>query len=300
MEAFSWNSLAMEQIAAWLGFTLLSMLLLANVPSCMRGAARRNDPSLIGALFGTFLAVFCLGASFYTANPHDFLVTDKSILISFLIISSVTALHWLCLFTALSGVQASRVFPVERVSIIVLLLIESYQSGKNISLWGMCGIILFLLGTVLILSRGERLFSGRWVFYAILALVLSVIRTILNPRITTSGLDETVQIGIRSIIASVLLWIFALVRKKYRTFSRMHTDSWVFLILAAFLFSLSLITGRFASRAGSFPVLEPVSVLGYGFMILATRIVNRDKLPGSCLFGTLLVMIGLFVLKMGW
>ena len=300
MEGFSWNSLALNQISAWLGFTVLTMILLANVPACLRGGARQNDPSLTAALFGTFLALFCFGASFYTSDPRDFLITDRDLLLSFLLVGSVTAFFWLCLFTALSGAQASRVFPIERISAIVLILMGYFQSNTLPSLWSMCGIVLFLLGTVLILSRGNRLFSGRWSIYAVMALILSVILSCIKPRIAPTGLDSTVQIGGRALVASVLLWFFALVRKKHRTFSKMRVESWVFLILAAFLFALSLITTRFADRAGDYPALAPVSVLGYGLMILATRIVNRDTLPGSSLFGTLLAMAGLFVLEMGW
>ena len=89
MELLNWDFLMLDHISAWLGFTLLTIVLLANVPACLRGAARRNDPSVSAALFATFLFLFCLGASLYMADPREFLITDRELLLSMLLIPCI-------------------------------------------------------------------------------------------------------------------------------------------------------------------------------------------------------------------
>lgn len=63
------------------------------------------------------------------------------------------ASSWLCYFRALQLGEASRVASIDRLSILVAVVGSVILFGEKLSVGGMCGVLLILIGSILI-ARG--------------------------------------------------------------------------------------------------------------------------------------------------
>ena len=69
----------------------------------------------------------------------------------FLVLSALaTGASWLCYFRALSVGDASRVAPVDKLSVVLVAIFATIVLGERLSLLAWCGIALVGLGVVLI------------------------------------------------------------------------------------------------------------------------------------------------------
>ncbi len=72
----------------------------------------------------------------------------------FLILSAVaTGLSWLCYFRALQLGEASRVAPVDKLSLVFTLVLATIFLGEPLSLKTLAGTLLILAGTLVLLVK---------------------------------------------------------------------------------------------------------------------------------------------------
>ena len=73
----------------------------------------------------------------------------------FLVLSELaTGLSWLCYFRALQLGQASRVAPVDKLSVVFVLVFAALFLGEKLSWHQWLGGVLILLGAVIIALKG--------------------------------------------------------------------------------------------------------------------------------------------------
>ena len=106
------DPLAIRNLLLWVAFALGSTILLGGVPSWMRCAARRADPSAASALFALFLAAFCAVLLQLTGGVARAVMITPAQLLWIGVCGFLSALAWLSLFTALTGGKVSKVLPV--------------------------------------------------------------------------------------------------------------------------------------------------------------------------------------------
>ena len=71
------------------------------------------------------------------------------------------------------------------------------------------------------------------------------------------------------------------------------------MFFAAVFFAGSFAATYFSSLRGEMSALAPVGVMTSLFVMLFARIFQKEKQPGSAVFGTLLVLLGQFGILMG-
>ena len=290
----------MRNVVIWIAWAVGSALLLGAAPPLMRAGAKRSDPSVAAGLFALMFTAGACGVAALKGTLSAIRVIDNATLVSLLLSGLLSAFTWLCLFTALTGGQAGRVVPVVNLSTVAVLIASHFLLGAPLGLWRMCCIVLILLGTVLIESRAGGKARGRlWMLYAVLA-ALSYTGVRLMNDLSLAGIDPVlVDIG-RGAAASVLLWAFVLVRGKQRTMAGMPAAAWACAPLAALFCCGSAVCAYLSSLRGDMSMLAPVSVLSFAAAMLISRAALKERQPGSTVFGTLLVLLGMFAILMGW
>ena len=272
-----------------------SALITGLAPSWMRGAARRQDPSVISALFGTAALAFCCGFALLRGGLR--LPTGADVFFA-LLSSLLTVLLWLCLFTCLTGGVVNKMLPIVGLSYILTAFFSSFFSGSLLGTWQMCAIILVLLGALMIESRVKSLKGQYWMIYAgIAALACTTLSLIQQTRFAET--DPSLFHLWRVAPACLLAWVFVLVRGRQRLLPSLPKRSWTGAVFSALAVVLGwLLSGLVAGRsAGSFPV--PLSALTFLFAMLFSRLTAKERQPGSAVFGTFLIVAGMTLMILG-
>ena len=293
------DPLAIRNLLIWIALALASTILLGGVPSWIRSAAKRADPSAAAALFALFLTVASAGFVFLTGGFAGLLALSVLQFVWIAVCGFLSALAWLSLFTALTGGKVSKVMPVYLVSSLVTLAVSHFLFGAPMGLWKICCMILILLGIVFIESSSQQIQSQLWFLYALIALLATAGSQLLRRGMLGEAFDAQVFEFWRAAFASVFLWIFVFLRKKQQTIMDFTPRAWFGVLFAVVFLAGSYAATYFASLRGDMSQLAPVGVLTSVFVMLFARIFQKEKQPGATVFGTLLVVLGQFGILMG-
>ncbi len=293
------DPLAIRNLLIWVALALLSTVLLGGVPSWMRSAAKRADPSAASAVFSLFFTLACVALLYVTGGAERALAVTNLQIVWLALCGLVSALTWLSLFTAMTGGRVSKVMPVYAVYALVSLAASHFLFGSPMGLWKICCIVLILLGIVFIESRTPQIQTQLWFVYALIAALAGAGAQLLHTGLIGGTLDTEVYQVWRAAFATVFLWIFVFARRKQTTLRDFTPRAWSGVFFAAVFFAGSFAATYFSSLRGEMSALAPVGVMTSLFVMLFARIFQKEKQPGSAVFGTLLVLLGQFGILMG-
>ena len=89
------DPLAIRNLLIWIALALASTILLGGVPSWIRSAAKRADPSAASALFALFLTVASAGYVFLTGGFAGLLALSVLQFVWIAVCGFLSALAWL-------------------------------------------------------------------------------------------------------------------------------------------------------------------------------------------------------------
>ena len=166
-------------------------------------------------------------------------------------------------------------------------------------LWKICCMVLILIGIVFIESRTPQIQGQLWFIYALVAVAAATGAELLNKGLIGGALDTGAYQTWRAAFAALFLWIFVFARKKQTTLGDFTARAWFGVFFAAVFFAGSFALTWLASLRGDMSYIAPIGVLTSLFVMLFARMFQKEKLPGSAAFGTLLVLLGQFGILMG-
>ena len=134
----------------WLVWSLLSAIFAACTAVLAKKGVAGVDANLATAVRTSVVVVFTwlLAFSARTASPFQHF-TSKTWL--FLALSGMaTGLSWLCYFHALQLGEASRVAPIDKLSVVFVILLAALFLGEKLT-WGKgIGVALIAAGAIVI------------------------------------------------------------------------------------------------------------------------------------------------------
>ena len=132
----------------WLFWALLSALFAALTAILAKIGIERVDSNLATAIRTSVVLVFTWLIAFATRQPNSFAaITGRAWL--FLVLSGcATGLSWLCYFHALKIGEASRVAPIDKLSVVLVMLFAMIFLGERLT-WGKgVGVVLIAAGAI--------------------------------------------------------------------------------------------------------------------------------------------------------
>ena len=293
------DPLAIRNLLIWIALAVCNTVLLGGVPSWMRGGAKSADPSAASAVFALVLTLAGAALMYFTGGLEHLLALTTMQIVWLAVCGLLSALTWLSLFTALTGGRVSKVIPVYLLSSLLTLAASHFLFGAPMGLWKICCMILVLLGIVFIESKTQQLQSQLWFVYALIAALSSAGTALLRRGLLGDAFDETLFQTARSAAACVFLWIFVFLRGKQNTLGDLSPRGWVGVSFAALSYAGSFVCSYYASLRGDISELAPIGILAFAFVMLFSRVFQKEKQPGSAVFGTVLVLLGQFGILMG-
>jgi transporter family protein len=138
---------------SWIGWALLSAVFAAATALLAKVGVAHVDSNLAMALRTTVVVVFAWSLALALARPGAGLMVEIRALdrrtVLFLILSGVaTGLSWLCYFRALQLGPASRVAPLDKLSVPLVMVLAWLLLGEKLTAPAVTGGLLITAGAM--------------------------------------------------------------------------------------------------------------------------------------------------------
>lgn len=137
----------------WQGWALLSAVFAALTALFAKVGVEDLDPSY-ATLIRTLVILVIVGGIWAASGAPAVNPLQSGKVIGALILSgAATGLSWLCYFRALKLGEASRVAPLDKLSVVFVAVFAAIFLGERLDLKGWAGVALIASGAILIALR---------------------------------------------------------------------------------------------------------------------------------------------------
>jgi len=135
---------------SWLWWAVLSALFAAATALLAKAGVANVDPNLATAIRTSVVVAFAWIIAL-SLGTHAGLVHVGRRSWLFLVLSGLaTGLSWICYFRALSLGEASKVAPIDKLSVVFVVLLAWPLLGETITLAKAAGVLLIAAGAIVL------------------------------------------------------------------------------------------------------------------------------------------------------
>jgi transporter family protein len=140
---------------SWIGWALLSATFAAATALLAKVGVKHVDSNLAMALRTSVVLIFAWGIVFAFAKPGagglaELRSLDRRTVLFLSLSGLATGLSWLCYFRALQLGPASRVAPLDKLSVPLVILFAWLLLGEKLTIPAIIGGLLVTAGAVVI------------------------------------------------------------------------------------------------------------------------------------------------------
>jgi transporter family protein len=134
----------------WLFWSLLSALFAAATAVLAKIGVSGVDSNLATAIRTTVILIFTWLIAFYTTGSLSIEKLSARTWIFLTLSGLATGLSWLCYFRALQLGQASRVAPVDKLSVVFVIVFAAFFLGERLTIAKCAGGVLIAAGAIVL------------------------------------------------------------------------------------------------------------------------------------------------------
>lgn len=134
----------------WFVWALLSAFFAAVTAILAKKGVAHVDPNLATAVRTTVVVVLAWAIAFAWGKPHEIGSIDKKTAMFLIGSGFATGLSWLCYFRALSLGPAVKVAPVDKLSVVFVLVLAWPMLGEKLTAARTLGAALITAGAVVL------------------------------------------------------------------------------------------------------------------------------------------------------
>jgi len=134
---------------SWIGWALLSAAFAAATALLAKVGVAHVDSNLAMALRTTVVLLFAWGIVFALGKHGQIATLDRRACLFLTLSGLATGLSWLCYFRALQLGPASRVAPLDKLSVPLVMIFAWLLLGEKLTLPALAGGLLITAGAVI-------------------------------------------------------------------------------------------------------------------------------------------------------
>jgi transporter family protein len=135
---------------SWFIFASLSAIFAALVSILAKIGLKDLNSNLATAIRTTIVLLFTWGIAFAQGLTKEIANVSKSAWIFLTLSGIATGLSWLFYFRALQIGEASKVMPIDKMSIVIGIIFAALFLGEKLSWMGIVGTVLISAGAMMI------------------------------------------------------------------------------------------------------------------------------------------------------
>jgi bacterial/archaeal transporter family protein len=133
----------------WIGWAILSAVFAAATALLAKVGVAHVDSNLATALRTSVVVVFTWGIAIGLGKHGEIRTLDRRTCLYLALSGVATGLSWLCYFRALQLGPASRVAPLDKLSVPLVMVLAWLLLGEKLSTGAIAGGILITAGAML-------------------------------------------------------------------------------------------------------------------------------------------------------
>ncbi len=133
---------------SWILWALLSATFAAATALLAKVGVAHVDSNLATAIRTTVVLIFAWSIALALGKHKEIRSLDRRTLLFLALSGLATGLSWLCYFRALQLGPASRVAPLDKLSVPLVMLFAWLLLGEKLSVWAVVGGLLITAGSV--------------------------------------------------------------------------------------------------------------------------------------------------------
>ncbi|HEX5284006.1 MAG TPA: EamA family transporter [Bryocella sp.] len=135
---------------SWLFWAVLSAVFAAATALLAKAGVAHVDPNLATAIRTTVVVVFAWLIAIALGGHHEIATVDKRSWVLLSLSGLATGMSWICYFRALSLGQASKVAPIDKLSVVLVILLAWPVLGERLTPAKIAGGLLITAGAVVL------------------------------------------------------------------------------------------------------------------------------------------------------
>ena len=135
---------------AWLYWSLLSAVFAAVTAILAKAGITGVNSNLATAIRTTVVVIFTWGIVAAGGRSGSLASLSPRVWIFLTLSGIATGLSWICYFRALQLGEASRVAPVDRLSVVFVILLAAAFLGERITATKLAGAMLIAIGAIVL------------------------------------------------------------------------------------------------------------------------------------------------------
>ena len=133
---------------SWIGWALLSAAFAAATALLAKVGVEHVDSNLATAIRTTVVVIFAWGIALVLGKHGEIRALDRRTMLFLTLSGLATGLSWLCYFRALQLGPASRVAPLDKMSVPLVILFAWLLMGEKMDAAAIMGGLLITAGAV--------------------------------------------------------------------------------------------------------------------------------------------------------
>jgi len=134
----------------WVGWALLSAVFAAATALLAKVGVAHVDSNLATAVRTTVVVIFAWGIAPALGKHNELRTLDRRTLLFLTLSGLATGLSWICYFRALQLGPASRVAPLDKLSVPLVMIFAWLMLGEKLTAPALIGGLLITAGAVVI------------------------------------------------------------------------------------------------------------------------------------------------------
>jgi transporter family protein len=136
-------------LMSWIGWALLSAIFAATTALLAKVGVAHVDSNLAMALRTSVVVVFAWGIALALGKHGEIRSLDRRTVLFLTLSGLATGLSWLCYFRALQMGPASRVAPLDKLSVPLVMVFAWLLLGEKLNAAAVAGGLLITVGAII-------------------------------------------------------------------------------------------------------------------------------------------------------
>ena len=134
----------------WLGWSILSALFAAATALLAKAGVEHVDPNLATAIRTSVVVIFAWIIAIGLGTHAGLSQVGRRSWVFLVLSGLATGLSWICYFRALSLGEASKVAPIDKLSVVFVVLLAWPLLGETLTLAKGAGALLIAAGAIVL------------------------------------------------------------------------------------------------------------------------------------------------------
>ena len=283
----------------WITFAFGAALFAGLTSILAKCGIRQTDSNVATALRTVVVLIFSWLMVFLVGSQNELTAIDATTLLFLVLSGLATGASWLCYFRALQIGDINKVFPIDKSSSVLTVLLAFLFLGERVNATITVGLIAIGVGTLLMIEKKDTQVTKTgegWLLFAVGSAFFASLQAIL-AKVGITGVESNLGTAIRTVVVLLMAWVMVGATGKFSEVFTVNKKELLYIILSGLATGGSWLCFYRAMQEGPASLVVPIDKLSilvtiaFSYLVFGERLTKKSFLGLTAIvFGTLLML----------